>query len=363
MAPGERAEVVIDFSAYPPGTEFILKNTAKAPFPNGESVDPQTTGQVMLFRVVPSTGTDASVVPSTLTSVTRLQNPTVTRVMTLNEQQGATGPVGAFLNGMSFHEGEATELPTLGTTEMWEIVNLTGDTHPIHLHLVQFQMLNRQKFNAKKYEQAFTTANGLMPATSYAPVAPKPYLKGSAIQPDPNERGWKDTFRMNPGEVTRVLVRFAPQDESEEFAFDATAEPGYVWHCHILEHEENDMMRPYYLVAPSIAAAGASAVAPRSAERAEAAVARVELGQNRPNPAAGSMEIDFALPRAAHAELRVYDVLGREVRTLADREFAAGRSTITWDGTDDAGRRAPKGIYLYRLRSEAVVLTKRAVVF
>jgi FtsP/CotA-like multicopper oxidase with cupredoxin domain len=148
MAPGERAEVVIDFSAYPAGTEFILKNNARSPFPNGAAVDPQTTGQVMLFRVVESSGPDASVVPATLTKLVRLENPTLTRVMTLNEQMGATGPVGAFLNGMPFHDTPVTEYPTLGTTEMWEIVNMTGDTHPIHIHLVQFQLLNRQKINA-----------------------------------------------------------------------------------------------------------------------------------------------------------------------------------------------------------------------
>ena len=84
---------------------------------------------------------------------------------------------------------------------------------------------------------------------TYVPVPVAPYLKGRPVPADANERGWKDTFRMNPGEVTRVLIRFAPQDESPAFAFDATAEPGYVWHCHILEHEENDMMRPYHLVA------------------------------------------------------------------------------------------------------------------
>lgn len=362
MAPGERAEVIIDFSAYAPGTEFILKNTAKAPYPNGAAADPQTTGQIMLFRVVPSTGADASVVPATLTSVPRLQNPTVTRVMTLNEKMGAAGPVGAFLNGMSFHDGEATELPTLGTTELWEIVNMTGDTHPIHLHLVQFQLLNRQKINAKKYDKAFMMANPVIPAETYTPVAPGPYLQGGKIQPDPNERGWKDTFRMNPGEVTRILVRFAPQDGSSAFAFDATEEPGYVWHCHILEHEENDMMRPYYLQAPNVARAGASAVAPASEEPAVTAVERIELEPSRPNPASGPMEIGFALPSAAWAELRVYDVLGREVRELAAREFAAGRSTVVWDGTDVAGRRVPRGIYLYRLRSGMTVLTRRVAV-
>ncbi|HEU5109995.1 MAG TPA: multicopper oxidase, partial [Micromonosporaceae bacterium] len=262
IAPGERAEVVIDFSAYPPGTEFILKNNAKAPFPNGVPADPQTVGQVMLFRVVPRTSDDSSVIPPNLATVERLTSPTRTRVMTLNEQMGMGGPLGAFLNGMSFHGAPATEFPTLGTTEMWEIVNMTGDAHPIHIHLVQFQLMNRQKVNAPKYAAAFAAANPVLPAATYVPVPVGPYVKGKPVPADPNERGWKDTFRMNPGEVTRVLIRWAPQDGSPAFAFDATADPGYVWHCHILEHEENDMMRPYYLVAPT---------APKIAARHEAA--------------------------------------------------------------------------------------------
>ena len=360
MAPGERAEVVIDFSGYAPGTEFILRNTAKAPYPAGTSADPKTVGQIMLFRVGASTGPDPSVVPATLTTLTHLANPTVTRVMTLNEKPGLTGPFAAFLNGMPF-DAPATERPTLGTTEMWEIVNMTGDTHPIHLHLVQFQMLNRQKINASKYAKAFTTANPELPAETYVPVDPGPYLKGAALPPDPNERGWKDTFRMNPGEVTRILVRFAPQDGSSSFAFDATAAPGYVWHCHILEHEENDMMRPYYLQAPTVAHAGASALVPASEEGAVTPTVRVELEQSRPNPAGGAMEIGFALPATGWADLRVYDPLGRLVRVLAAREFTAGHSSVTWDGTDDAGRRVPAGIYLYRLQSGEVTLTRRAV--
>ena len=360
MAPGERAEVVIDFSAYAPGTEFILRNTAKAPYPSGASADPQTTGQIMLFRVVPLLAPDPSVVPQTLANIPSLGSPTATRVMTLNEKPGETGPFAAYLNGMPF-DAPVTERPTLGTTEMWEVVNLTSDTHPIHLHLVQFQLLNRQKLNVKKYAQAFAQANPELPSDTYVPVAPGPYLKGNPAAPDPNERGWKDTYRMNPGEVTRILVCFAPQDGSPAFAFDATAAPGYVWHCHILEHEENDMMRPYFLQAPGVASAGASAIVPGSEETAEAIVTQIELEQSRPNPTSGPMEISFALPASGFADVRIYDPQGRQVRILAARELAAGRHSVSWDGTDDAGRPVPSGIYLYRLQSGAMMLTRRAV--
>jgi spore coat protein A len=117
------------------------------------------------------------------------------------------------LNGMEWNELPITETPYNGTVEVWELYNLTGDTHPIHLHLVQFQILNRESITVDE--------NGN--ATSIGP----------AREPDPNERGWKDTVRANPNEVTRIIARFGP--------FTGI----YPWHCHILEHEDHDMMRPY----------------------------------------------------------------------------------------------------------------------
>ena len=114
-----------------------------------------------------------------------------------------------------------SETPILGTTEVWNLVNSTIDTHPIHLHLVQFQIVKRRPFNVLHY---LNTGE-----INYT---------GSAVLPDPNERGWKDTVRANPGEVTSIIARFAPF-------------PGrYVWHCHILEHEDHEMMRPYEVIKP-----------------------------------------------------------------------------------------------------------------
>jgi FtsP/CotA-like multicopper oxidase with cupredoxin domain len=352
MAPGERCDVVIDFSAYAPGTEFLLRNVAKAPYPTGDPADPQTVGQIMLFRVVPLTSPDVSILPTTLATVTRLSNPTVTRVMTLNEQQIGGAPVAALLNGMPF-DAPATEYPTLGTTEMWEIVNLTGDTHPIHIHLIQFQLLNRQKVNVKRYEKAFEDANPTLPAMIYAPVSPAPYLKGKPTPADANERGWKDTYRMNPGEVTRILVRFAPQDESPAFAFDATAEPGYVWHCHILEHEENDMMRPYHLVAP------APQVQPLAGQSATPFVNETLLLAPQPNPTAAGATFRFALRTAGPVELDLYSVTGQRLRRLANTTFDAGEHVVGWDGRDDEGRILASGVYFVNLRADGVSSTRK----
>lgn len=130
-------------------------------------------------------------------------------------------------------------------------------SHPIHMHLVQFQILNRQNFNMEEYQFKWEGLNGIPPLDHPTKVLPvQPYLTGPPIPPDLNERGWKDTVRMNPNQVTRILVRFAPQDApvgaifpgENLYPFNPSVGPGYVWHCHIIDHEDNDMMRPYEVI-------------------------------------------------------------------------------------------------------------------
>jgi len=141
----------------------------------------------------------------------------------------------------------ATEIVNNNATEVWQIINLTGDTHPIHFHLVNVQIISRQPFKEENY-------NGGVP-----------HFTGPARPPDPNEAGWKDTVRMNPGEVTNVIIQFklptglpftipgSPRATGTQFplglpsGIDGTVNE-YVWHCHILEHEEHDMMRPLVVI-------------------------------------------------------------------------------------------------------------------
>jgi spore coat protein A, manganese oxidase len=358
IAPGERAEVIVDFSAYAPGTEFLLKNTAKAPYPTGDVPNPQTTGQIMLFHVVPLTSPDNSVIPATLATVNRLSNPTVTRVMTLIEKAVGDAPVEVLLNGMPY-DAPTTEYPALGTTEMWEVVNMTGDSHPIHIHLVQFQLLNRQKVNIKRYEKAFFDANPVQPSDTYVPVAPDSYLKGKPVPADANERGWKDTFRMNPGEVTRIIVRWSPQDDSPAYAFDATAEPGYVWHCHILEHEENDMMRPFHLVA----ALAAPLAGPLEMTPPAVIAVGTSLLATSPNPVSAGSNVRFSLRTAGQVTVDLFDVSGARVNRLVDGWYASGEHSVPWTRTSASGQRLGAGIYFLQfqadgmLRSQKVVLT------
>lgn len=336
LAPGERADVIIDFTAFA-GKNIIMTNSAKAPFPAGKNPDPKTTGQIIQFRVSPTLVPDSSFNPAaagaTLRSlanqIVRLVNPltgtlainvtpTKKRQLTLNEVMGPLGPLEVILNntrwtGMwpgtapmspprvrtlpggitdftPFTVGGVTtyysEIVQEGTTEVWEIINLTRDAHPIHLHLVQFQLLNRQPFNKTQYLAAYNALfpGGTFDGVLYAPGAyipvygpPSNYnvantggyvggnpdilsaLQGTPIPPNPNEAGWKDTVVAYPGEVTRIAVRFAPLDKpitdpNLYYPFNPNGGHGYVWHCHIIDHEDNEMMRPYSVTPATVAA-------------------------------------------------------------------------------------------------------------
>ena len=193
------------------GQTIVLRNTAKGPSPTG-SPRTRTTGRIMAFRVANVPDAGPATIPGTLTNISPLANPVRTRVINLVEGLDNLGRLQLLIDNKRFHDA-ATETPTVGDTEIWTLVNGTPDTHPIHLHLVQFQLLDRQKFDTRKY-----AATG---------VLKMPGQPG----PDPGEGGWKDTVRSNPGEVTRIIANF-----------DLAGR--YVWHCHILEHEDNEMMRP-----------------------------------------------------------------------------------------------------------------------
>jgi spore coat protein A len=147
----------------------------------------------------------------------------LTRRLTLDENLNMVAEsMGMLLNKTPWH-APITEKPVLNTTEIWELVNLTEDVHPIHLHLVRFQILDRRRFDKFDYMTKSTLR-----------------FTSEPMPPEPNEMGWKDTVRVNSGTVTRIIVPF-------------TGYAGrYVWHCHILEHEENEMMRPYEVLPATV---------------------------------------------------------------------------------------------------------------
>jgi spore coat protein A len=209
MGPAERADVVIDFGKLA-GKTVLLKSQAL---------------ELMQIRVAPRTKTavtlPARAVPAALRPVKRIARSAAvkTRTLTLNTYiDPKTHMMMMLLNGTYWHQ-PVTEKPVLGSTEIWEFVNPTDDMHPIHLHLVRFQVLNRQAFDVDEY-----LASG------------KVRFSGLELPPNDNEHGWKDTVQCDSGLITRIIVPFEGY-------------PGrYVWHCHVLEHAANEMMRPYEVV-------------------------------------------------------------------------------------------------------------------
>jgi spore coat protein A len=164
-------------------------------------------------------------------------------------------PVMALLNARPWMTDDL-ERPRVNTLEQWDIVNLTADTHPIHLHLVQFQPLDRQPIDVERYLGDVFGTTELHPAhvgTGQYPFPPVDgHLAGRRLSLDAWERGWKDTVQAHPGMVTRILVPFGPDAAAGVPFGTGIARPytgRYVWHCHILDHEDNEMMLPYEVVA------------------------------------------------------------------------------------------------------------------
>ncbi len=206
LAPAERTDLIVDFS-----------------HARGQNITLTSGGDDLLqFRVSKSLVRDTSTVPATLRTISRIPeaNADRTRLLTLNQFDAGNGsPMVMLLNRKHWHE-PVTEIVKLDSTEIWSLINLTDDTHPIHLHMVRFQVLDRRNFSVFDYLDTETLA-----------------YTATATAPPKHELGWKDVVQCPPGMVTRIIINFSGY-------------PGrYLWHCHILEHEANDMMRPYLVEA------------------------------------------------------------------------------------------------------------------
>lgn len=267
----ERADLLVDFSQFAAGTKIAMINrVGHAGNPTG------STEVVMQFTVqggkpVTPPALSASLFPSRPTLTTNA--PTRTKVLRAFEDDDPLSPTfnKRAIDGLSF-DTPPTEFALVGSTEEWDLVNafpsaaLAGDsdlnTHQIHIHLLEFQLLNRQKIDAADYEEQWALMNGHNPISSQIVVSPTSFLQGGVIAPEPYETGWKDTIQAPAGFVTRILVRWAPQNVAAGgvtpgqnlFPVDPTsfpdpiAGPGYVWHCHLVGHEDHDMMRQLVVV-------------------------------------------------------------------------------------------------------------------
>lgn len=202
ITPGERADLIVDFSAHA-GEQLFLKHGSEP---------------VMQIRVSSQKSPAQPPLPARLRTFRRVAESEAvkTRELTLDHQMNAAGKATLMLLNNAHYSMPVTETPQLDSTEIWSLINLTDDTHPIHLHLVRFQILDRRRFDFAAYRKTG-----------------KLVFTGPAIPPEPHEAGWKDTVRADVLMVTRIIVRF------EGYA------GRYVWHCHVLEHEDNEMMRPY----------------------------------------------------------------------------------------------------------------------
>jgi spore coat protein A len=339
LSPAERADVIIDFSGLE-GASLILTNTALRSFPLGPAPDPTLDGQIMRIDVTlplcgrdttydPATGAPLRGGPGKPEPIVRLADPCsgvvaagvavhANRQLVINEPEtvpcavppgGSAGTLIALVNNTQFDGLRAgtripvsgsrpdryrqglwvTERPRVGATEVWELLNGSIFAHPMHIHLVQFQVLNRQDVKAEAYFKDWAKEfpggtyegqlrSGKLGEVHYEPgeIIPgygsprdyltpnadgalggnpafSPYLTGPVVPAHPNEAGWKDTVNIMPGQVARLIARWAPLTTrtggvapgENLFPFDPTEGPGYVWHCHIIDHEDNEMMRPY----------------------------------------------------------------------------------------------------------------------
>src|SRR4051812_8508046 len=252
MGVTERTDVLIDFSNIPVGTKIVLQNTAPVPQPIGPLPDPNTDGTVMQFTVVNSPAVPPKVVPTNLgQQVPPLTPDRPRRLLIQNVETDDQGRVlQAELDGQLFHELQ-TELPTVGATEDWNFINTTPLDHNKHIHLIQFLVIDRTPIDAPRYLADWIAANGNPPFDHPTlKLNPEPYFTGPPEAPHPEDNGWKDTIFTPTDHVTRIRIRWAIQSPApgnllgiNTFPINPIFGIGFVWHCHLVEHEDNEMMR------------------------------------------------------------------------------------------------------------------------
>jgi spore coat protein A len=400
METGSRYDIIFDFKTVNSGNRVIMKNIGgDEPF-GGDIPGPQLYGEtnrIMAFDVVSDLdetvndvsptginfGPNVPAAPSRIRKVAlfegkdefgRLQ-PLLGTAEPATDFTGRpinwpntpvytnVGLTGQMEGSIAWHS-PTTENPALGSTEEWEIWNATGDAHPVHLHLVHFEVLGRQEIvwdSATNEDDRVLDPAGV---TAPAPNGDGTYLvtqpvvqhngmlgngfklvnltKGAVLsQPSGYvENAPKDMVTALPGQITRIKATFD--------------KPGrYVWHCHILSHEDHEMMRVLHV--------GGGAQADR--EIADTSVSLTPnsyaLEQNYPNPFNPTTEIRFQLPNNEKVELTIFNSLGQKVRTLVNENMAAGVHSFTWNGRDNFGNQVSSGIYIYKIEAGSFSQVKR----
>ncbi|XP_010552729.1 PREDICTED: multicopper oxidase LPR1 [Tarenaya hassleriana] len=243
LAPSEIADVVVDF-ARSASTTAILANDAPYPYPAGDAVNEENS-KVMKFIIKGEAEVDTWTIPEKLIEypLADVSSAALTRYITMYEYVSDTNePTHLYVNGLPY-DAPATETPKAGTSEVWNVINLTEDNHPLHIHLGLFKVLEQRALvDAEAFKACMTKRNDAIKCHVSR------YARGEKTEVAAHERGWKNVFKIMPGHVTSILLRFSYIHSNASYPFDPTVEPGYVYHCHILDHEDNVMMRPLKLV-------------------------------------------------------------------------------------------------------------------
>jgi len=286
LSPGERVEILFDFSPYTIGQSVYLKSL---PFTGtgGTTYQQGTEMNIIRFDITGNTSS-GGVSPSTLTPITYYNPSDVVRTRTFTLTHNASGMPMHLINGLTFSMDRIDFEVPLNGLEQWRITNATSEFHPMHSHGIMFQVLSR---------------NG---STTLAP----------------NDKGWKDTVLVNPYEVVVILIKFTQYKGI------------YLWHCHNLEHEDDGMMLNFKVVDP-IAVNEENTGLPKD----------FRLHQNYPNPFNPSTKIKYDVPKnGSNVQIKIYNELGVEVETLVNKIHTAGKYEVEWNAHGN-----PSGMYFCKL--------------
>ncbi|KAH9300965.1 hypothetical protein KI387_012548 [Taxus chinensis] len=245
LGPSEIADLIIDFS-YSSTDAAILTNSAEYPYPSGDPVD-DLSSRVMKFVIEGPAGFDPegdrTRIPDKLVECPRPKRDAAihTRYISFYEYESSTGePTHLFINGLPF-DAAATETPKQGSSEVWHVINLTEDNHPLHIHLALFFVVQQiEILDLEEFKSCMDQKNDAVKCDI------QKHAKGKTVAVAGPDSGWKNVYKMEPGFMTTIIVDFSLLGSSgrRPYPFNASDEPGYVYHCHILDHEDNEMMRP-----------------------------------------------------------------------------------------------------------------------
>ncbi|KAK1325376.1 hypothetical protein QJS10_CPA01g01443 [Acorus calamus] len=228
LSPAEIFDVIVDFNTTTTN-ETILQNDAHYPYPNGTAAGPlhQT---IMKFSISPNQPItpDNSTIPTTLINYPTSLSPTLTRYITMYEYLTPSNQsTHLSINGLRL-EDPATEIPVTGSTELWEVINLTGDDHPLHLHLAMFQATTTVALvDPDVFVACMNVSNDAVACNITG------HATGNVTNVPEHEKAWKNVVKIAPMSMTTVIVKFNLVEGDKPYPFDATAKPDYVYHCHI----------------------------------------------------------------------------------------------------------------------------------